>query len=96
MDLPERDGPVIATREPAPNGACASIAASNWSLVSSARRCVGQSTSMSSMRAPCTTSSAATPLIVSTRISDGWRSERRGERTGPEILSPATSSQRRA
>jgi len=39
---------------------------------------------------------AATPLIVSIRISDAWRSERRAARTGPLIRSPETSSQRRA
>ncbi len=54
----------------------------------------GQATGRSSKRVPSATSSAGRPLIVSTRISDGKRSERRAGRIGPATRSPETSSQR--
>ena len=57
-------------------------------------RSSGHATGRSSNRVPSATSSAGRPLMVSTRTSDGKRSERRGERIGPLILSPETSSQR--
>ena len=39
--------------------------------------------------------SASAPFTVVTRISEGWRSLRRGGRTGPLTWSPERSSQRR-
>ena len=84
----------MTTREPLPNGV------SHWTVLTaasspaSAIRSSGHATAMSSKRVPSATSSAGRPLMVSTRTSDGKRSERRAGRTGPAILSPATSSQR--
>ena len=92
--LPERDGPAMTTREPLPNGVSHSIALTVGSSEPSATRSDGQATGRSSKRVPSATSSAGRPLMVSTRISDGKRSERRAARTGPVTLSPETSSQR--
>ena len=86
--------PAITTREPLPNGVSHSTALSVTSSESSASRSAGQAAGRSSNFVPSATSSAGLPLIVSTRTSDGNRSERRGARTGPAIRSPLTSSQR--
>ena len=75
--LPERDGPAMTTREPLPNGVSHSIALTVGSSEPSSMRSAGQATGRSSKRVPSATSSAGRPLIVSTRISDGKRSERR-------------------
>ena len=92
--LPARGAPQISTREPLPNGVSHSTALSVTSSESSARRSDGQATGSSSNLVPSATSSAGRPLIVSTRTSEGKRSERRGPRTGPPMRSPDTSSQR--
>jgi hypothetical protein len=84
----------MSTREPLPNGVSHSTALSVTSSEPSASRSVGQVAGRSSKRVPSATSSAGRPLIVSTRTSDGKRSDRRGARTGPAIVSPDTSSQR--
>jgi hypothetical protein len=93
--LPARGPPVIVTREPRPNGVSHSIARSVGSSPSSAIRSLGHAQRSSSYGVPSATSSAGTPLIVSTRTSDGKRSERRARRTGPLMRSPDMSSQRR-
>ena len=92
--LPARAAPAIVTREPLPNGVSHSIAFSVGSSEPSASRSAGKVAGRSSKRVPSATSSAGRPLIVSTRTSDGKRSERRGARTGPATVSPETSSQR--
>ena len=92
--LPARGPPAISTREPLPNGVSHSTAFSVTSSEPSASRSVGHVAGRSSNFVPSATSSAGRPLIVSTRISDGKRSERRGARTGPAMRSPLTSSQR--
>ena len=83
--LPARGPPAISTREPLPNGVSHSTALSVTSSEPSARRSAGQAAGRSSNFVPSATSSAGRPLIVSTRTSDGKRSERRGARTGPAI-----------
>ena len=92
--LPARAGPAMTTREPLPNGVSHSIALTVGSSEPSSKRSEGNAAGRSSKRVPSATSSAGRPLIVSTRISDGKRSERRGARTGPATRSPETSSQR--
>ena len=92
--LPARAGPTTVTREPLPNGVSHSIALTVGSSLPSSRRSAGKATGRSSKRVPSETSSAGLPLMVSTRTSDGKRSERRGGRIGPATLSPETSSQR--
>ena len=87
-------GPVTTTREPLPNGVSHSTAFSVTSSAPSARRSDGHATGRSSKRVPSATSSAGRPLMVSTRTSEGCRSDRRGARTGPPMRSPETSSQR--
>ena len=84
----------MTTREPLPNGVSHSIDLTVGSSEPSSIRSGGQSTARSSKRVPSATSSAGRPLIVSTRMSDGKRSERRGARIGPLTRSPDTSSQR--
>ena len=92
--FPARAGPAMTTREPLPNGVSHSIALTVGSSEPSSKRSVGKAAGRSSKRVPSATSSAGRPLMVSTRISDGKRSERRGARTGPLTRSPVTSSQR--
>jgi hypothetical protein len=84
----------MSTREPLPNGVSDEIAVTVGSSPPSEMRSAGQATASSSKRVPSATSSAGRPLIVSTRISDGKRSERRAARTGPATRSPETSSHR--
>ncbi len=94
--LPACAAPWITTREPRPIGASHSIAFRVTSSLANSKRCVGGVLGSSSyFVASPATSSAERPLMVSTRISDAKRSERRGERYGPPTLSPETSSQRR-
>ena len=85
--------PAITTREPRPNGGSAREHGSRRE-----RRTPRSGSRRRSRRSACRPRprSAATPLIVSMRTSDAWRSERRAGRTGPLMRSPATSSQRRA
>ena len=93
--MPEREAPTIATREPLPIGVSHSIAVSVGSSSRlTAIRSVGNAAGRSSKRTPSASSDAGRPLIVSMRISDAKRSDRRGARLGPAIRSPETSSQR--
>ena len=92
--LPERDAPTIVTRDPLPNGVSHSIALSVGSSEPIFRRSSGKAAGRSSKRTLSASSAAGRPLIVSMRISEANRSERRGARLGPAIRSPDTSSQR--
>ena len=76
--LPARGGPAIVTREPWPNGVSHSIALIVGSSEPSRKRSLGKAAGRSSKRVLSATSSAGRPLIVSTRISEANRSERRG------------------
>ena len=77
-----------------PNGVSHSIDLTVGSSDPSLNRSCGNAAGRSSKRAPSATSDAGRPLIASIRTSEANRSERRGARRGPEILSPDTSSQR--
>ena len=92
--LPERAGPTIVTREPLPNGVSHSIAFSVGSSEPIFSRSDGNAAGRSSKRTLSASSEAGRPLIVSIRISEANRSERRGARLGPATRSPETSSQR--
>ena len=92
--LPERAAPTIVTREPLPNGVSHSIAFSVGSSEPTLIRSDGIAAGRSSKRTLSASSLAGRPLIVSIRISEANRSERRGARLGPAIRSPETSSQR--
>jgi hypothetical protein len=78
----------MATREPRPNGTSASASGP-------ASTCVGHVAVRSLKRGRSVGGSAGASLTDSTRMSDGWRSLRRGGRIGPETSSPERSSQRR-
>ena len=80
MVRPEPAAPATTTREPSPIGARSAICFSVASLAFSATGVEGKTAGSSSNGVPTATSSADRPLIVSTRISDGNRSERRGAR----------------
>ena len=82
------------TREPLPNGVSHSIALSVGSSEPSFSRSLGNAAGRSSKRALSASSAAGRPLMVSIRISDANRSERRGRALGPVTRSPETSSQR--
>ena len=69
--LPARGPPAMTAREPRPSGVSHSIALSVASSEFSAKRCVGKAAGRSSKWVPSATSSAALPLMVSTRMSDG-------------------------
>ena len=92
--LPARVPPTIVTRDPLPNGVSHSIAFSVGSSEPTLRRSVGNAAGRSSKRTLSASSAAGRPLIVSIRMSEAKRSERRGARLGPAIRSPETSSQR--
>jgi len=93
--LPARGAPTTLTRDPLPNGVSHSIALMVGSSEPRRKRSEGYAAGgKSSKRGPSATSAAGRPLIVSIRTSEGKRSERRGARRGPEIRSPAISSQR--
>ena len=73
---PAPGGPAISTREPLPYGAA-------FSEEGAARRVEGNTGVRSPNQARCSGGSASAPFTLSTRTSEGWRSLRRGGRTGP-------------
>ena len=85
---PAPGGPATATREPRPNGSLRSDAGPSI-------RADGKTAVRSLNQGRSSGGSASAPLTVATRISEGWRSLRRGGRSGPLTTSPALSSQRR-